>query len=156
KLPCQLFVDLCDPELDVGLDVLGDDLTGLDDVAEELAQRVAAATAGAGVFLIDACGVERLIEPGIAVEFGRRGGPGGGPGLCFVRHGQLPSVFGASSPLTPICFARAIAFSVLLSTSPSSASSLSLPSILERSSTSFWRIWSNSLSAGTWAATLAG
>src|SRR5262249_29624801 len=84
----------------------------------------------------------------------------GGLGLFERTHylgssvlGVLVSVPGAGRPIS---LASDMAFSVLPSTSPSSCSSLSLPSILVISWVSRWRMSSSSRRAGICWATLAG
>src|SRR5262249_54456657 len=144
ELERHLLVDLGDPELDVLLDVLGDHLARLDDLAEELLEVVL----GPGRLLV-ALRLGRLND---LVEQARRLdrlGPGRGGFLSGCTH--FDSSFGAPSApdSMPISFARAMAWSVLLSTSPSSFSSLSLPSILVRSCVSRLRMSSSSLSGPT-------
>src|SRR5262249_28974454 len=147
----QLLVELGDPELDVLLDVLGDDLTRLDDLAQELLEVVL----GAGGFLVALRlgGLDDLVEQARGL-----GGLGRGGGAFLSGGTHFDSSFGApSAPVSmPISFASSMARSVLLSTSPSSFSSLSLPSILLKSCVSRLRMSSSSLRGPTCSATRAG
>src|SRR5262249_3642026 len=136
------------PVLDVRLDVLGDDLAGLDHLVEELAE-----VSLVPLFLAVALrlgGEQHLVEQ--VRRLGRRG-------RCLSAGLSLFSSHYFSSGLAASvsnCLARAMALSVLLRTSASNCSSLSLPSILPKSSVRRERMSSNSLSGATWAATRAG
>src|SRR5262249_13359279 len=149
ELAGQLLVDGADPVLDVGLDVLGDDLAGLDHAFEELLE---VGFGAVGLLVVLRLGrLDHLVEQAGGGD--RLGGRVGGRLGLFRTHQLPPSGFCASMPIS---LARAIAFSVLPSTSASNASSLSLPSILESSCVSRCRMSSSSLSGPICSATRAG
>src|SRR5262249_2726952 len=144
QLSGEALVDFADPVLDVGLDVLGNHLARFDYLLQE-ALEIALGALGLAIILRPSH-LDDLIEE-VGRLFLSRDWVGSWAFFCGP-HDLGSSRWGRGPDEASSTRATAVAFSVWVKTSVKSCSSLSLPSMRQRSCSSSCRMSNNCFSGG--------